>query len=116
MIFCRKKPPLPILHSAQTRLQLPKNTISIYRGPIIRNPRIIRTSSIIEDVNALISSNIQDKQGQAQNGQLRAIINPKNIKIHGPVNSDGTSRLRNHALIKCPPGSRRNQLNQCITI
>jgi hypothetical protein len=99
------------------------NSLShVYRVKI-RIPKLKKKKiSIIEDINFLIenlqSSVQQDFINKITNMSIMKFLKPNNRTKGrfgiGPLNMPGTIGIRNRYTIKCPRGSIRNKLGQCI--
>lgn len=84
----------------------------------VKSTAIKTKLKILNDITEVLSIDIQRFQkmnDSIRNRALTKILSPSN-KVRGPVDSSGTLKLRNKINIKCPPGTRKNLLNQCIKI
>lgn len=73
---------------------------------------------ILNDIREIFSidiKKIQNINDIIRNQNLTKILNPSN-KIRGPIDSAATLKIRNKINIKCPAGTRKNLLNQCVKI
>jgi hypothetical protein len=81
-----------------------------------------KKKSILEDINILIenlqSSVQQDFINKITNISIMKYLKPNNRTEGrfgtGPLNMPGTIGIRNRYTIKCPRGSIRNKLGQCV--
>jgi hypothetical protein len=90
-----------------------------HRTPIRK--KILKTKStgiqngVLNEVNSLINlttSNILDNNNSNINNiRMKAM---KNSRSRGPLDMPGTIAIKNKFRIKCPVGSLRNQLGQCV--
>jgi len=100
---------------------LTNSLIHAYRVKI-RIPKLKYKRRILEDIDFLIenlqSSVQQDTINKLKNKILIKILKPNNKTRGrfgiGSLNMPGTVGIRNKYILKCPKGSLRNKLNQCV--
>ena len=94
-------------------LNVPNIKRSLIRA---RHPSILqkaRNLNILEDVDNLIISNSQDNKDFITNLETLRLLK-SNKRMRGPLNFLGTINIKNNLALKCPKGSIRNKLGQCI--
>ena len=100
------------------------NTAHIPRLPsrlltnTIANKSVKSKLKILNDIHEILSidiKKIQNINDIIRNQNLTKILSPSN-KIRGPIDSHATLKIRNKINIKCPAGTRKNLLNQCVKI
>jgi hypothetical protein len=88
----------------------------------IRIPKLKNKKRILEDIDFLIE-NLQSSVQQDIINKLKTKLLTKFLKPNnrtrgrfgiGPLNNPGTIGIRNRYILKCPRGSLRNKLNQCV--
>lgn len=89
--------------------------------PIPLRRHIRKRNIIIKEVilalESLETSVYQDFINKQKAFRLSKLINPiGRNRFFGPIDSSATMRLKSNQLRKCPPGTRRNPLGQCIKI
>jgi hypothetical protein len=94
-------------------LNLPNIRRSSIRNSHANTLQKARNLNIIEDVNNLITSNLQDNMDSANSLRTLKLLK-SNRRMRGPLDFLGTINIKNRLGLKCPKGSMRNKLGQCV--